>query len=855
MKPADLSANISAQNVDLTNCDREPIHIPGSVQSHGVLLVCKGLEQQIAHASMNTGVLLADEPEYVIGKSLKAVIGAAAAATLKAALENAQSSIRARVFHLQLENRKRCHANIVSHAGNVIIELEPVDDVEADVVRPIELVGALLSRLQHIGSVDRLCELAAERMRTLINYDRVMVYKFLHNGSGQVIAESKRADLNAFLGLHYPASDIPQQARALYLKSWIRLIADVNSQTVPIVPERDASGQAVDLSFAGLRSVSPIHIEYLKNMGVAASMSVSIIAGGKLWGLIACHNYTPKIVSADIRSAAELFGQIFSLQVESLEPSDRADLVRVARLRIDKMLAEFPTSGALMDNLAQRLGDLRTLIPCDGAGLWINGIWVSEGTTPPERAIPALARFVADASSSEVFATHEIANRLPAAASFASQANGLMAIPLSRMARDYLMLFRQEIVHTVKWAGDPNKPVTMGPHGDRLTPRKSFECWESEVRGESRPWEDSDRLTAEALRISMLEVVLRLNEFATRERAAAADRQRLLIAELNHRVKNILGLISSLVSQGQNSSETIASFVIGLQGRIKALAYAHDQAHHEGAGEIGQLFERETSPYRQKHARAIDCSGPAVAIDAHAFYVLALVAHEMVTNAAKYGSLSVPNASLAIAWRVDDAGNCVIEWQESGGPTVQTPKRTGFGTTLIDRQIMFELNGETQIRYELTGVRARFVIPAKHVVDTPPMTAMSPRSPEKSLGANALSGLEVLLVEDSLLIALDAESMLRASGVSSVEVAGDAGAALAFVASGTCSFAVLDINLGRGNSIPVADELAKRGIPFIFASGYSDPSLIPERHRNVRIVGKPYSIVSLTNAIFEVVSL
>jgi light-regulated signal transduction histidine kinase (bacteriophytochrome) len=731
MTQAVMTVDITAQNVDLTNCDREPIHIPGTVQSHGVLLVCIGHEQRVAHASENLQLMLSDAPEYVLGKPLTEVIGPTTAAELKATLETTQGSIKARIFNLELDNGKRCHASIINHMGRILIELEPAANFDADAARPVELVGALLSQMQQIGSVERLCNIATERMRTLIQYDRVMIYRFLHNGSGHVITESKRADLSAFLGLHYPASDIPQQARALYLKNWIRLIADVSTQPVPIIPERDASGQAVDLSFAALRSVSPIHIEYLKNMGVAASMSISIIVGGKLWGLIACHNYTAKIVPADIRAASELFGQILSLQIESLEPSDRADLVRIARVRIDKMLSEFPTAGSLLENLTQRLSDLRTLIPCDGAGLWIDGIWKCQGTAPPDREIPALARFVIESSGADVFATHELANRLPTAASYTQQASGLLAIPLSRTARDYLMLFRQEIVHTVKWAGDPNKPVTVGPRGDRLTPRKSFETWESDVRGQSLPWEQSDRLTAEALRISLLEVVLRLTEVAARERAATANRPRLLIAELNHRVKNILGLINALVTQGRGIDETLTTFVTGLQGRIRALAFAHDQAAQDGAGGIRQLFENETSPYRGKQLGAIVCNGPPVAIDAHAFSVLALVVHEMTTNAAKYGALSVPNAHLTVAWRLDESGNCVIEWQESGGPAVQSPSRFGFGTTLIDRQIEFELNGETDVHYELTGLRARFVIPAKHVVENgAPMALAATRAPE-----------------------------------------------------------------------------------------------------------------------------
>ncbi|MFM9849060.1 MAG: HWE histidine kinase domain-containing protein [Hyphomicrobiaceae bacterium] len=840
-----------AQIVDLTNCDREPIHVPGSVQAHGVLLVCAGTDRRIEHASANTRFMLGEGPEHLLGKSLSTVIGTAASAALTNALDIAQGSINSRVFGLDLANGKRCHANVVSQPGRVIVEFEPVTDHD-EVITPLQLVAVLLSRMQQARTVQKLCELAAERIRALIRFDRVMIYKFMHDGAGRVIAEAKRSDLVPLLDLHYPASDIPQQARVLYLKKWIRLIADVGSEPQSIVPERGASGQPVDLSFADLRSVSPIHIEYLKNMGVAASMSISVFVGGKLWGLIACHHYSPSMVAADIRAAAELLGQIFSLQVESLEPNDQADLVRGARVRIDRLLAEFPTTGTLMENLAQRLADLRALVPCDGAGLWVEGIWNGQGATPPAREIPALARFVVEASGGDAFATHELSRRLPEAARYASDASGLLAIPLSRMARDYLMLFRKEIVHTVRWAGDPSKPVTVGPHGGRLTPRKSFEHWESEVRGQSLPWEQSDRLTAEALRIGLLEVVLRLYEVAVRERAAAAERQSLLIGELNHRVKNVLALISTLVTRGQNTGDSLASFVNGLERRIKALAFAHDQATQERAGTIDRLLEAETAPYRQQNTAAIVFTGPVVALDAHAFSVLALVLHEMITNAAKYGALSVLNARLTVEWRIDVSGNCVIQWQESGGPAVQAPTRRGFGRTLIERQIVHDLNGETELRYELTGVRARFVIPAKHVVEVDPDASGDSSRPLPSSGGASLTGLDVLLVEDSLLIALDAEAMLQEAGAASVEIVSNAEAGLRFLTAKTCSVAVLDINLGRGTSIPVADELAKRCIPFIFASGYNDATAIPERLRHVRIVGKPYSMGALAGAISEI---
>jgi light-regulated signal transduction histidine kinase (bacteriophytochrome)/CheY-like chemotaxis protein len=837
--------------IDLASCDREPIHIPGTIQSHGFLLVCAGHQHRVVHASSNIATILDDPAENLIGKPLERLMGVAATRKLLTALQMTQESARSPIFELTLPNNNVFHATVARHAGQVTIELEPAPE-GCDIQTSLLRISALLSRMRQSVTVAALCNDTVKRVRDLIRYDRVMIYRFMHDGAGHVSAEDKRDDLESFLDLHYPASDIPQQARALYLRNTIRLIADVGSLPVPIIPERDASQQPVDLTFVALRSVSPIHIEYLKNMGVGASMSISIVVGGKLWGLIACHHDTARTVPADIRAAADLFGQIFSLQVECIEPIEHAHLERLARSRLDQLLAGFPTTGSLIDKLSSRMDDLRAIIPCDGIGLWIDGVWHGQGATPPPKDIPALARFVEATMTGAVFATHDLSSRVPAAATYCDVASGLLAIPMSQTTKDCLLFFRKEVVRTVNWGGDPTKAAAAGRDGGRLSPRKSFESWASDVHGQSLPWTKGDILAAEALRISLLEVVLRLNEIVARERAQAAERQRLLVAELNHRVKNVLALVRALVTRGHSGSETLVSFVKGLEGRIKALAFAHDQAMEENGGSIMQLFDVEIHPYARDGGVTVRLNGPDIKLDPQAFSVLALVVHEMVTNAAKYGALSVPNGHLMVEWRLDVSGDCVIDWQESGGPAVQAPARTGFGTILMERQVTHELGGRSEVRFELGGVRAQYIIPAKHVVETDVRHVLArSNGPETPADGLPLAGRDILLLEDSLLIAMDAEAMLQDLGAATVQVAGSVAEALAFIATHPCQVAVLDINLGRGTSIPVADELAKRAIPFVFASGYHDSSTLPERFRHVRIVGKPYSSSGLESAVVE----
>lgn len=843
-------------SVDLTNCDREPIHILGHVQTHGVLLVCSSAAWSISQVSANASEFFGQPCETLLGMDVSTLLGAPAVRSMSHALEHAKAPCAARVFHCAVANGKTCHVAINQSSGRLLIELELAEGEHAT-RSPLEFVNVILARNLPTGSVQSFCDQVARQIKSLTGFDRVMIYKFLQDGSGKVISEAKQPGLEPFLDLHYPASDIPQQARALYLRNWTRLIADVASRPVPIIPEYDTSGEPVDLSFVGIRSVSPIHIEYLTNMGVGASMSISLIVDGKLWGLIACHHGSANAVPMNIRAAAELLGQIISMQIESLEPNDRGDVLHLSRQRVDKLLSDFPHAGALSDNLNARLPELRMLLPCDGVGFWIDGIWHGQGAVPPAREIAGIARFLVEAAARNVFATNELPHRYLPAEKFRTEVSGVLAVPLSRVPRDYLMFFRREVVQTVKWAGDPDKPVTAGPRGDRLTPRKSFAVWEDLVRGQSLPWSPTDRTAAETVRIALLEVVLRLNEVASEERNKAAERQRLLISELNHRVKNVLTLINALVTRGYDNSENLTTFVTGLSGRIKSLAFAHDQAIEYGVGRIEQIFEAETAPYRQKDPASITLSGPDIVLDAHAFSVLALVVHEMVTNAAKYGALSVASGRLDVSWKFDQSGNCIIDWGESGGPAVSPSHRNGFGTTLIDRQIAYELKGQSAVRFELTGVKAKFLIPAANVTERKHDEIMFNAGKKTVVPdvAGSLQNKRVLLVEDSLLIALDAETMLRDAGAHEVDVVASAEAGLNAMIAHEFQAAVLDINLGRGTSLPVADELAKRGIPFVFASGYSDRSTIPERFRDIRIVVKPYASATLIEAVIAAIEL
>lgn len=838
--------------VDLTNCDREPIHIPGTIQSHGALIACDPGLTRVTRHSLNAHAKLGLDPLTPLGgASIEDVVGHEATHDLRNGLSHAALARRpALLFGVDVNGRALDVA--VHRSGHeVIVEFE---DIGRGRNQPLNVVRTVIARAMRSRTLDELMMETARLVRVVLGYDRVMVYRFEPDGSGQVISEAKNGNLESFLGQYFPASDIPQQARALYLRNTIRIIMDSDGARIPIVPEDDANGHPLDLSHAHLRSVSPIHCEYLRNMGVAASMSISLVIDGALWGMVACHHYSPKHLDMAERAAIELFGEFLSTKLDLMRQKQRIATASAARATLDQILRASSRQEDVPELLAASMQDFAGMIACDGLGVWIDGRWSALGSTPPVDALPGMLDHLSSKGEGRIWASHQLCADHSPAAAYCPQASGVVAIPLSQRPKDYLFFFRKEFEHTLNWAGNPEKTYETGPHGDRLTPRKSFAIWKEAVRNQSRPWTDTDLETAEAIRAALVEVVLRHNEVMAEERGRADVRQRMLNEELNHRVKNILAVIKSLVGQANPPGRTLDDYLAVLRGRIEALAVAHDQVvRGDGGGFLRDLLKAELRPYGE-NAAAISFDGPPVWVDTTAFSVLALVFHELATNAAKYGSLSHPQGSLSVSWRLNGDGDCELAWQERGGPPMRPPSRRGFGTVLISRSIPHDLGGEGRLDYAPEGLKGFFRIPARSLSSAKhtatPTDEVVPFVDQRDDGiAFAPGQVPVLLVEDQMLIAMDAEMMLSDLGFSSVSTVSSATEALARLKVFRPAAAVLDVNLGVGTSIPVAEELRRRGTPFVFATGYGDSSIIPPQFSDIRVVRKPYSAEELASAI------
>ncbi len=842
------AATVAPSLPDLSECERERIHMPGAIQPYGCLLFCALPSWIVQGVSGNIGEFLGREAQSLLDTTLDTVLPDKTLHDLRNVLQASMVSGGAeRLLDQPIDDGpERYDLTVHMAAANAVVEIVPRKGADTLATDPVTLVKSMVSRLKRAPTPQRFFHLAAHQVRAVTGYDRVMIYKFLPDGSGEVKAEALRSGLPPFLGLRYPASDIPAQARALYRRQWLRLIPDVNYQPVPLVGQPDRIVEP-DLSLAVLRSVSPVHIEYLQNMDSHATLTISLMAGDDLWGLIACHHGSPRRISSSTCAAAELFAQIFSLQIEAKEQA--ADLMLAADLRkaLDRLVAAMTPELSIFDDPERFKSLVDDMVDCDGYGVWTDKGFTGVGVVPPADAIPDLIRYLGEKDLQQPYATGALSRELPSAEAYVADVSGVLSIPFSRRPREYLLFFRREVVQTVTWGGDPTKPVVIERGGARIGPRKSFDAWKEIVHGQSVPWRPADVQNAETLRISLLEVILRRADIVNSERRAAQESQAFLIAELNHRVKNILALIRSLVRQSRQNARTIEGFAGDLEHRIRALALAHDQLTQTGwhRAPLRRLLEAEARAWTSSADR-VSLVGPGVTLDSRAYQALALVFHEMMTNAAKYGALSQDAGRLSVTWSRDATGDLRIDWRELGGPAVKPPDRRGFGSIVVEQTVPFELRGESRVQYLTQGVYGSFLIPATHIgeadaEDAAPVAAV----PVSSIDLNAK---HLLLVEDSMMIALDAQTMLAEEGLQ-VEIAGTVGDADRLLDTGGFDMAVLDVNLSGDTSFGLADRLIAGGVPFVFATGYGESIAMPERFRAVPVVSKPYDGAALRVAL------
>lgn len=471
----------------ITDCASEPIHIPGSIQPHGGLVALNTQNYTIDFCSENIAAFLGKKPIELLNHSFSEVLPKVwfQLETTITEIEVIKTPIRIRLGELELD--------VIIHKGDkhLLLEIENASAHSVDANLLYHQTTQFVTLIEQSRSLKELSQKIAEEVRALTGYDRVMIYRFDKDCNGEVFAESKEDRLEPFLGLHYPHTDIPAQARELYLRKLLRLIPDVSYQPIPLLTIDNGEDNQLDLSDSTLRSVSPIHIQYLKNMGVAATLTVSILLDGKLWGLIACHHYQPKNLSLAQRQTALLQGHFLSSQIRVRQVAEEYD----TNIQVEAHLQQLLNKIEIEEDFSTKFEHFTSLLPvtnASGAVIMHKGKLYEQGLVPPKDKVIALINWLATTIKSSQFNTSSLISRYPEAAGLSRWASGIIYQSLGKPTDNCIIWFREEQEKTVNWAGDPHKAVLKEPTTNMLVPRSSFQIWKERVQNTSKPWRISE---------------------------------------------------------------------------------------------------------------------------------------------------------------------------------------------------------------------------------------------------------------------------------------------------------------------------------------------------------------------------
>ncbi len=713
---------------DISSCADEPIRTPGAIQPHGVLFLVNKPHLQVEVVSENVLEFLGRTVESCIGATLSEIFPRGAYEQVHEIIEllvdgeeegAAELTVNAKNGEIIVDCR------VCSTGNQVLIELDNARTAGALSHTPdidILAVQSILARLGRQKNVSDLANAVVREVRKVTGFDRIMVYRFHADFHGEVIAESIVDGWESYLGLHFPESDIPKQARALYRENPIRHIAASKYTPVALCADTLRS-DAIDLSSSQLRSVSPVHLEYLENMGVGSSMSISLMDGDALWGLIACHHKTPRYFDYRSRKACELLGTTFSLMLLQLEEAEHSrELVRLQDIE-RQLIAFMANTLPFIDGAFRYLPNLSDLVNADGAASITGDLISKVGLLPSNIQIRDFVDWLVENDDSEVFATNRLVERYPAARQWDNELRGVLAIEVSRARKQFLLCFRQQIMHTVTWGGDPNKNVTRAASPNQLRPRTSFAAWVQEVADESQEWSSMEVSVAHTLRRTILHVIVDwtkevagLNEKLKRSNknlqtfaeTAAHDLKEPLrgignyisffeedhATDLSEEMRRKFSVIDSLAKRGHDLTNALLTFSeVGSSSTVRKLQPL-DPLLDAALLAIDHMLSESTVEVRRQSAL------PDAWVDET---LLTQVFQNLLTNAIKYSSQNDPWVEIGALNTLPDDCDDMADYVYSAGDVILYVKDNGIGISDEHVNDIFKLFKRVHPRSEYGG--------------------------------------------------------------------------------------------------------------------------------------------------------
>ena len=543
----------------LDACAKEPIRIPGSIQPFGAMLIASEETEKVLQASGNTEDYLGETPEFFLGRTLEEIFDESTAKEIREAVMRRESH---QLRWCEITWRGKPFDVSAHYVDNtIVVELEPApSDHQLSREFFYEKLRAFSVGIRDCKGQKELFDYIVDSVREITAFDRVKLYQFDEDWNGEVVAEAKADFMPGYLRLHFPASDIPPQARELYARNFIRQIVDVDYAPVPLVPPyHPRTHKPTDMTHATLRSVSPVHVQYLANMGVRASMSVSIIANGKLWGLVACHHNSTYSVPHRVRMCAEIMGHIFSAQMTTLVEKSDQEAQQARNILLERLEASLQTQKCVDELFEEKSPLALNALKADGMALYFGNRLKCFKDTPSGDVVMKLINAIAEQGSRDVFSTRDAGRQFADCPDLSHLKGGVLACPLSRHKKEYILWFRNSVKEHVKWAGSPEKNVEETRAGYRLSPRSSFALWKETVHNRSHAWTPDNIETARRIVVLILE-----NERHAADNASRAKSE--FLANMSHELRTpmnaIIGVVNILARDeelSQNQKEFVST--------------------------------------------------------------------------------------------------------------------------------------------------------------------------------------------------------------------------------------------------------------------------------------------------------